>query len=152
MFEKHRKFMQLALQNAELAAINGDIPVAALIVKDNIVISSAYNQVEITKDPTAHAEIIAINKAVKILGEKFLYNCSLYVTLEPCYMCSGAIVLARIPELIFGASDSKTGSAGSIYNIVHDKRLNHQCNVIGGVMESECSEIIKRYFAELREK
>ncbi len=144
--------MQAAIQNAGYAKLNGDIPISAVIVKDNQIIASAYNEVELRKDSTAHAEILAIRKATEILGEKHLVDCSMYVTLEPCPMCSGAIVLARIGQLIYGASDPKTGSAGSLYNIVHDKRLNHQCNIIGGVLENECAELIKQFFAEIREK
>lgn len=152
MFDQHRQFMKLAIDNAHIAYNNGDIPVGALIVKNNQVIASAYNEVEYRKDPTAHAELSVIKKATELLGDKFLCGCTLYVNLEPCPMCSGAIVLSRISELVYGASDIKTGSAGSIYNIVHDKRLNHQCNVIGGVLEEECSELIKNFFAEIREK
>ena len=144
--------MLYALEKAKLAIGGGDIPIAAIIVKNEHIIAESYNRVEIDNDSTAHCELLAIKKAIEYTGNKHLHNCSMYVTLEPCYMCSGAIVLARIPELIFGACDPKTGSAGSIYNIVHDSRLNHQCNVIGGVMESECSQLIKQFFAELREK
>jgi tRNA(adenine34) deaminase len=143
-------FMSLALKEAKKSLLTGDIPIGALIVKDEKIIARAHNEVEKRGDPTAHAEMMAIKKAVKKNNYKFLLDCTLYVTLEPCCQCSGSIVLARIPRLVIGAKDPKTGASGSLYEITQDSRLNHRCEVISGVMEKECSQILKEFFRMLR--
>lgn len=146
----YKKYMAIALDEAEKALLTGDVPIGAVIVRDGIIIARAYNQVEALNDPTAHCEILAIRSAVQAIGLKHLTNCTLYITLEPCSMCAGAIVLARIPEVIFGASDPKTGACGSLYLIADDERLNHQSKIIGGIMETECSALLKQFFNKLR--
>jgi len=144
--------MELAFKEAEKAFKNGEIPVGAIVVKDNLVIGKGYNQVESLKDPTAHAEILAITAAANYLESKWLQDCTLYVTLEPCPMCAGAIVLARIPTLVFGTFDPKMGACSTVYNIVEDKRLNHKVHVISGVCDVKCQAILKNFFTSIREK
>lgn len=142
--------MAIALEEAEKALATGDVPIGAIIVRNGVIIAKAYNQVEALHDPTAHCELLAIRSAVCAIGDKHLTDCTLYVTLEPCSMCAGAIVLARIPEVVFGASDPKTGACGSLYLIADDNRLNHQAKIIGGIMETECSTLLKQFFNKLR--
>jgi len=146
------KWMRLALSEAEKAAELGEIPVGAVIVANGVVIGRGGNRVETLKDPTAHAEIIAIGAAAETTGYERLVDSTIYVTLEPCTMCAGAIMLARIPTLVFGAADPKTGACGSLYDICHDNRLNHYVTVRSGVLERECSALIRRFFRELRGK
>lgn len=148
----HEKFMDIAFREAEKAFKIGEIPVGAVIVKDGIIIGKGYNQVETLKDPTAHAEIIAITAAANHLESKWLDGCTLYVTLEPCIMCAGAIVLARIPTLVFGTFDPKAGACGTLYNIVQDKKLNHRVHVISGVNDLKCKAILKDFFNIMRTK
>jgi len=148
----HEKFMDIAFREAEKAFKIGEIPVGAVIVKDGIIIGKGYNQVETLKDPTAHAEIIAITAAANHLESKWLEGCTLYVTLEPCTMCAGAIVLARIPTLVFGTFDPKAGACGTLYNIVQDKKLNHRVHVISGVNDLKCKAILKDFFNIMRTK
>jgi len=148
----HERYMELAFKEAEKAFKNGEIPVGAIVVKDNLVIGKGYNQVESLKDPTAHAEILAITAAANYLESKWLQDCTLYVTLEPCPMCAGAIVLARIPTLVFGTFDTKKGACSTLYNIVEDKRLNHNVHVISGVCDVKCQTILKDFFTSIREK
>ena len=150
--EQREKWMRLALSEAEKAAELGEIPVGAVIVADGVIIGRGGNRVETLGDPTAHAEIIAIGAAAETTGYERLIDSTIYVTLEPCTMCAGAVMLARIPTLVFGAADPKTGACGSLYNICHDKRLNHYVTVRSGVLEQECSALIRRFFRELREK
>ena len=145
-------YIKQALAEACKSLKNEDVPIGAVVVFENKVIGRGYNQIEKLKDSTAHAEMIAIQKAIKKIGYKHLLDCRIYVTHEPCTMCSGAIVLARIPELIFGASDPKTGSSGSLYDITEDKRLNHRCSVKKGILENECSLILKDFFNDLRRR
>ena len=142
--------MAVAIEEAEKALLTGDVPIGAVIVRNGVIIAKAHNQVEALKDPTAHCELLAIRSAVAAIGDKQLTDCALYVTLEPCSMCAGAIVLARIAEVVFGASDPKTGACGSLYIIADDDRLNHQAKIIGGIMESECSTPLKQFFNKLR--
>jgi tRNA(adenine34) deaminase len=144
--------MQAAIAQARIAEQNGDIPIGAVITLNDEIIAEAYNRVELDKNPTAHCEIEAIRIASSKLGLKRLSGCDLYVTLEPCSMCAGAIVLARFDSLIFGAYDNKTGACGSLYNIPQDSRLNHNCMVIGGFMEEQCSRLLKSFFKKLRNK
>lgn len=146
----HHRYMIAAINEAEKCIETGDVPIGCVVVSENKIIASARNMVEAENDPTKHAEMIAIEKAVNTIGDKYLSKCDIYVTLEPCSMCSGAIVLSRFARLIFGAYDLKTGASGSLYNITHDKRLNHQCEVLGGIMEDECSKLLKEFFKGIR--
>jgi tRNA(adenine34) deaminase len=139
-------WMQHALKEAEKAYDAGELPVGAVIVFENRIIAKGYNQVETLKDPTAHAEIIAITSAASYLSSKVLLGCSMYVTLEPCSMCAGAIVLAKIENLYFGAFDNKSGACGSVLDITNNKSLNHQLSVSGGILDSECSGLLKSFF------
>ena len=149
---KHTHFMKEALKEAKKCSKYEDVPIGAVIVLNNEIIGRGYNQVEKLSDPTAHAEKIAIKKAIKHINYKHLINAILYVTLEPCSMCSGSIVLTRIKKIVYGASDTKAGACGSLYNIVQDKRLNHRCEVVKGVLEEECSQLLKDFFKKLRGK
>ena len=142
--------MHLALREAQKALDEEEVPVGALVVHDNKVIGRGYNQIERLQDPTAHAEMIAITAAATHLRSRRLEQCTLYVTLEPCPMCAGAIVQARIPTLVFGAFDPKAGSCGTLFNIVQDKRLNHQPHVISGVCDKESEELLKGFFGRVR--
>ncbi len=144
--------MREALKQAEKALDSDDVPIGAVIVEGDQIIGRGYNQIEKTGDPTAHAEMLAIREAVSKTIYKHLLDSTIYVTLEPCIMCSGAIVLARIPTLVYGAVDPKTGASGSLYTITEDERLNHHCTVISGILPEECSILIKDFFRELRKK
>ena len=138
--------MNYAYKEAERAFDNDEIPVGCVIVFQNTIIAKAYNQVETLKDPTAHAEIIAITAAAEYLQSKQLIGCSMYVTLEPCSMCAGAIVLSKIENLFFGAFDLKSGACGSVLNITNNNSLNHKINVLGGVQDEKCKEILRSFF------
>jgi len=138
--------MQYAYREAEKAYEKGEIPIGAVIVFDNMIIGKGHNQVETLKDPTAHAEIIAITSAAEYLTSKVLLGCTMYVTLEPCSMCAGAIVLAKLEGLYFGAYDNKSGACGSVLNITNNKALNHQLSVTGGIMDAKCGELIRSFF------
>lgn len=142
----HETWMKQAYREAERAYEEGEVPVGCVIVFQNSVIAKAHNQVEMLKDPTAHAELIAITSAAEYLQSKKLLGCSIYVTLEPCAMCVGAIVLAKLDNIYFGAYDVKSGACGSVVNIAENKALNHKCNVYGGIMDSECKEILRSFF------
>ena len=142
--------MQLALREAALAPAIGEIPVAALLVYQGEVLAAAHNHREISQDPTAHAEIIVIRKAAEQLHSWRLTGTSLYVTLEPCAMCAGAIVQSRIGRLVFGAWDSKAAACGSIFDIPAERRLNHRVEVIGGVLEQESQALLQNFFRQLR--
>ncbi|SEG02859.1 tRNA(adenine34) deaminase [Caloramator fervidus] len=144
--------MRIALKEAEKSLLVDEVPVGAIIVKDGKIIARAHNLRETLKDATAHAEILAINEACRVLGGWRLIDCIMYVTLEPCPMCAGAIVNSRIKTLVFGASDPKSGACGSIYNIVNDERLNHRVEVIGGVLRQECGDILKNFFKNKRKR
>ena len=148
--EQHIFFIKEALKEAKKCLKYEDVPIGAVVVIDEKIIGRGYNQVEKLKDSTAHAEIIAIKKAIKHIGYKHLINAILYVTLEPCSMCSGSIVLSRMKKVVYGASDPKAGASGSLYNIIQDKRLNHRCEVVKGVLEEECSQLLKDFFKKLR--
>jgi tRNA(adenine34) deaminase len=143
-------FMRLAIGQAAIAQENGDVPIGAVIVHENKIIAKAYNQREQLKDPTAHAEIIALTQAAAALETWRLTGCSIYVTLEPCPMCAGALVLARIDRLVFGCADPKTGACGSLYNIVQDNRLNHRVEVTAGVLADECGNLLTEFFRKRR--
>ena len=142
-------YMRHALALAQKAAQIDEVPVGALIVRDGKIISRAYNKRETAKNPAAHAELLAIAKAAKKLGGWRLSGCSLYVTLEPCPMCAGAIVNARIPRVVFGAADPKAGALGSVYNLAEGK-LNHTPEVVSGVLQKECGDILSDYFKNKR--
>lgn len=142
--------MRSALKEAELAFEEKEVPVGAVIVHQGRIIGEGRNQREILRDPTAHAEMLAITQAAEALGSWRLLDCTLYVTLEPCPMCAGAIVQARIPRVIYGTSDPKAGACETLYNITCDSRLNHQAYVAGGVMANECAQLLKDFFAVQR--
>ena len=150
MENDHRRYMAIALREAEAAFEQGEIPVGAVIVKDGAVIAKAHNQVEMLQDPTAHAEIVAIGAAANHLGSWRLKGCTLYVTLEPCPMCAGGIVLSRIDRIVFGSYDPKMGACSTLYNLVQDERLNHRVEVIAGVMDEESRSLLKEFFAKKR--
>ncbi|MFA5356259.1 MAG: tRNA adenosine(34) deaminase TadA [Candidatus Omnitrophota bacterium] len=143
-------FMREALKEARKAFMEDEVPVGAVVVHKGKVIARGYNQVERLKDPTAHAEMLAITSAAAGLQAKWLSGASLYVTIEPCSMCAGALVLSRIGNLCFGAKDPKTGACGSVMNIVNNKRLNHRVNVKRGVLEEECGSLLKEFFKKKR--
>ena len=142
--------MQEALKLARVAYQNGEIPIGAVVVHENQIIGKGYNQVEMLGDATAHAEMIAISAACSALHNKYLKNCSLYVTLEPCMMCAGAAVWSKVDRIVFGAMDEKAGGAGSVFNVASNRKLNHRAEIIQGVMEEECSSLLKRFFNERR--
>lgn len=142
--------MKEALKEAEKAYEKGEVPVGAVLVLEGKIISKAHNIKESTSDPTAHAEILAIREACKALDAWRLTEATLYVTKEPCIMCCGAIINARLKRLVFGCKDSKGGGAVSLYNILQDRRLNHQVEIKDGILEEECREILQRFFKELR--
>jgi tRNA(adenine34) deaminase len=145
-----QRYMQIAIEQAEIARDNGDVPIGAVIIYQNQIIGKAYNQREQLKDPTAHAEIIALTQAAAFLESWRLNDCTIYVTLEPCPMCAGALVLARIKRLVYGCDDPKTGAVKSLYNIVQDERLNHRLEVTSGVLAAECSELLQEFFQKRR--
>ncbi len=142
--------MQKALQQARRAFLLEEVPVGAVLVRDNKVIARSFNQRETKQDPLAHAELTAIRKAAKKLGSWRLLDCTLYVTLEPCAMCAGAIILARIPRVVFGCFDPKAGACGSILDILRQEKLNHRPEIISGVLEKDCSQILKDFFQKIR--
>lgn len=144
-------FMWQALKEAQKAYAIGEVPVGAVIVKDNKIIARAYNRKETGKDTTKHAEILAIQKASKKLGTWRLIDCQMYVTLEPCSMCAGAIIQSRIQTLYIGTMDQKTGACGSVLNLLEDYPFNHHVEVEKGILKEECEEILKRFFQELRQ-
>ena len=146
----HDYFMRLAIQQAEQAERENEVPVGCVIVLDGEIIAAAYNQRESLKDPTAHAEMIAITQAAQSMQDWRLEGCTLYVTLEPCCMCAGAILQARVPQVVFGASDPKAGAVRSLFQLLQDSRLNHRCEVVPGVQAAECGEMLSRFFQTQR--
>ncbi len=146
------KYMKEALKQAKKAALLGEVPIGCVIVHEEKIIGRGYNRRNTDKNTLSHAEITAINKASKVIGDWRLEECTLYVTLEPCQMCAGAIVQARIPEVVMGCMNPKAGCAGSILNILEMPQFNHQVQVSRGILESECSEMLKTFFVELRER
>ena len=145
-------WMGRALRRATLAGQRGEVPIGALIVRDGRVIGSGYNLRETAYDPTAHAELIAIRQASRRTGAWRLTGCTLYVTLEPCLMCMGALILARIDRLVYGCRDPKGGAAGTLYDVSSDPRLNHRFPVVAGIREAECSLLLTEFFAALRSR
>jgi len=144
------RFMAVALEQARLAWAEGEVPVGAVVVKDGEIIATGYNRPIGGHDPTAHAEIVALRAAADKLGNYRLPGCELYVTLEPCIMCSGAMMHARLARVVFGATDPKTGACGSVVNLFSEEKLNHHTEVVGGVMAEEASAMLKAFFAERR--
>jgi len=142
--------MQLALDQAAAAAVHGDVPIGAVVVRDGRVIAARHNERELTGDPTAHAEVLAIRDAANVVGHWRLLDCSLYVTLEPCVMCAGALVNARIGRVVFGAVDPKAGALVSLYQVCSDPRLNHRPPVVPGVRAEEAGKLLRDFFASRR--
>lgn len=150
LLEPDRRWMRAALREAERALEKKEVPVGAVVVQGERIIGRGHNLVETLRDPTAHAEMIAITAACETFGDKFLSDCCLYVTLEPCPMCAGAIVLARMRRLVFGTFDTRTGSASTLYNIPQDERLNHRVDIVSGVEEAEAAMLLKTFFQDRR--
>lgn len=151
MHDDDARAMRAALAEARLAVATGDVPVGAVVVgPGGVVLGRGRNAREATGDPTAHAEVLALREAASALGRWRLEDCALVVTLEPCAMCAGALVLARVPRLVLGAWDPKAGACGSVHDLVRDRRLNHRVEVVGGVLEGECGELLRDFFAGRR--
>lgn len=148
----HQFYMKMAIEEAKKAGDIGEVPIGAVIVKNDEIIARAHNLRESKKDPTAHAEYLAIQKASKFLNSWRLEECQLYVTLEPCVMCAGAIVMSRIPQVIYGAKDPKGGCAGSLMDLLQEPRFNHRAQVERGVMEEACSQLLTEFFKNIRKK
>ncbi len=146
------QFMRAAIDAAYIAQENGDVPIGTVIVHEGKIIAKAYNQREQLQDPTAHAEIVALTQAAAHLESWRLHGCTLYVTLEPCIMCAGALVLARIDRVVYGCDDPKAGAVRSLYQILEDSRLNHRPEVVPGVLAEPCSELLKDFFRRRREE
>ncbi|HWB69930.1 MAG TPA: tRNA adenosine(34) deaminase TadA [Solirubrobacterales bacterium] len=146
----HERLMALAIEQARLAEAHGDVPIGAVIAREGEPLAAAGNERELRADPTAHAEVLAIRAAAEALGGWRLPGTVLYVTLEPCAMCAGAIVLARVPEVVFGAPDPKAGAAGSVMDVLADPALNHRPQVTGGLLEEDCAALLKDFFAARR--
>jgi tRNA(adenine34) deaminase len=144
--------MRAALRDAQAAAEADEVPVGCVVVHDGLVIGRGHNQTVTLQDATAHAEIVAIGAASGALGSWRLLDCTLYVTLEPCAMCAGAIILARVPRLVYGAIDPKAGACGSVLDVIHERRLNHRVEVVPGVLAGECGELLRGFFAKRRRK
>jgi tRNA(adenine34) deaminase len=150
LFEKDKKYMKLALEEAMKAKILDEVPVGCIITCNNEVIARSHNKVESENNSTSHAELNAILIATRKIGSKYLANCKMYVTLEPCSMCAGAIVLSKIDELFIAASDNKSGASGSVFNITNSKLLNHRVKVVQGIMEEESKSLLQIFFKEKR--
>lgn len=146
----HEHFMKRALEQANQARELDEVPVGAIIVRDQRIIAAAHNRTRQLCDPTAHAEMIAITQAAESVGDWRLEQCTLYVTLEPCTMCAGAIVNARIPTVVIGTMDPKAGAAGSVFQVLDDSRLNHRCEMVSGVNQHECGRILTEFFQSKR--
>ena len=144
--------MYSALEQARRAFELDEVPIGAVVVHQDEIIGEGYNQRETLSDPTAHAEMIAITQAAQALGDWRLSGCTLYVTLEPCPMCAGAIVQARMPRVIFGTTDPKAGACTTLYQITDDPRLNHRCVVLGGVLQDECKKLLQDFFSQQRSR
>jgi tRNA(adenine34) deaminase len=149
-FARDEYFMRLALREAERALEHDDVPIGAVVVRDGEVIGAGGNERELRQDPTAHAEIIALREAARAAGSWRVLDSVMYVTLEPCAMCAGAIVLARVPRVVFGTPDPKAGAAGSIFDILSEPRLNHRPEVAGGLLAAECAALLTAFFGSRR--
>lgn len=145
-------YMREALRQAAMAAQKDEVPVGAVIVYQNKIIAKAHNQIEMLKDPTAHAEMIAITQATNFLQSKWLQDCTMYVTIEPCSMCAGALILSRIDRVVFGAHDEKTGACGSITNIAQHEKLNHRIDISSGLLGDQCGSLLSEFFKKKRKK
>jgi tRNA(adenine34) deaminase len=143
-------FMRLALREAELASAHEDVPIGAVIEQGGELIAAAHNERELRQDPTAHAEVLALREAARVLGSWRVLDATIYVTLEPCAMCAGAIVLARVGRVVFGADDPKAGACGSVLDVLADTRLNHRPEVLAGPLREECGELLRSFFAARR--
>ena len=148
--KEDQHFMRMAIEAARVAEDNGDVPIGAVIAHQSRIVANAYNQRQQLQDPTAHAEIIALTQAAAALESWRLHGCTIYVTLEPCTMCAGALVNSRIDRLVYGCKDTKAGACGSLYNIVQDQRLNHYIEVTSEVMSDECGAILSEFFQRRR--
>jgi len=149
-FPRDEYFMRFALREAERAKEHEDVPIGAVVVRDGEVIGAAHNERELLQDPTAHAEVLALREASRALASWRLLDTVLYVTLEPCAMCAGAIVLSRLPRVVYGASDPKAGAAGSVLDVLGEPRLNHRPEVAGGLLADECGALLSEFFASRR--
>lgn len=149
-FPRDDYFMRLALREAERASEHEDVPIGAVVVRDGELIAAAHNERELRQDPTAHAEVLALREAARVLGSWRVLDAAIYVTLEPCAMCAGAIVLARLARVVFGASDPKAGACGSVLDVLSEPRLNHRPQVAGGLLAPECGELLSSFFASRR--
>lgn len=150
--KRDEHWMRLAMQEAQKAELIGEVPVGAVIVQDNALVATGYNQVISTHDPSAHAEVIAIRNAGKVIQNYRLIDCTLYVTLEPCPMCCGALVHARFKRVVYGAADYKTGAMGSVMDLAKHGSMNHELQVSGGILEEECATQISNFFQKRREE
>ncbi len=150
--EPDNRFMTAAIGQAQIARDNGDVPVGVVIVHENQIIAKGYNQRDQLNDSTAHAEIIALTAACDYIGNWRLNDCTIYVTLEPCPMCAGALVLARLDRLVYGCDDPKAGACGSLYNIVQDDRLNHRIEITKGILAEQCSALLTEFFQNRRKE
>ena len=148
--ETDQRYMRMAIDQAYIAEENGDVPIGCVIVFEDRVIAKAYNQREQLHDPTAHAEIVALTQAAEFIGNWRLHGCTIYVTLEPCPMCAGALVLGRLDRLVYGTDDPKTGAVKSLYTIVQDERLNHRLDVTDGVLADDCKAQLQAFFQRRR--
>ena len=151
-YSTDERYMRMAIDQAYIAEENGDVPIGCVIVYEDRVIAKAYNQREQLHDPTAHAEIVALTQAAEYIGNWRLHGCTLYVTLEPCPMCAGALVLGRLDRVVYGTDDPKTGAVRSLYQLVEDARLNHQLEVTCGMMQDECKKQLQAFFQRRREE
>ena len=149
-FPRDDYFMRLALREAEQALEHEDVPIGAVVVREGEVLAAAHNERELRQDPTAHAEILALRAAARALGSWRVLDAVLYVTLEPCAMCAGAVVLARVPRVVFGASDPKAGACGSVLDVLAEPRLNHRPEVSGGLLAEESAALLSSFFASRR--
>ena len=148
--QPHEYWMRFAIREAEKAFELDEVPIGCVIVRDNVIVGRGHNQTEQLSDSTAHAEMIAITAASATIESRFLTGCTMYVTLEPCPMCAGALVNSRVERLIFGAYDPKAGACGTLYTLTEDDRLNHRINTMGGILDAECGGILKEYFKKKR--
>jgi tRNA(adenine34) deaminase len=149
-FPREEYFMRLALREAARALEHDDVPIGAVVVQGGEVIGAGHNERELRADPTAHAEMIALREAARALGSWRVLDSVMYVTLEPCALCAGAIVLARLPRVVFGATDPKAGAAGSVFNVLEEPRLNHRPQVESGLLAEECADLLRAFFAPRR--
>jgi tRNA(adenine34) deaminase len=149
-FPRDEYFMRLALREAARALDHDDVPIGAIVVHDGEVIGTGHNERELREDPTAHAELIALREAARALGTWRILDAVMYVTLEPCAMCAGGIVLSRIPRVVFGAADPKAGAAGSVLNVLDTPELNHRPQVAGGLLAEDCADLLRSFFASRR--